>query len=212
MRREAARPIERMSYAALSAMVLMLAPLGAQPIFRAELNPDSVWMDNLFEVRFVLDGAASCEEFVPPPFVDFDVVRGPNLATSIQMINGQVRQQQVWSYVLAPRSEGVYYLGTASVRCGEQVFETDPIEVWVLPNPEGIGRPLPSERPFGEGWPSDDFFFEWRMPSNPFEGFEEFFRRIEPPVWKPAPPADSLSVPRRPPSFPPRKKRKVYRI
>lgn len=194
----------------LSAVVLWWAPSGAQPVFRAELAPDSVLMANPFELRFVLEGAASCGEFVPPPFADFDVVHGPNLATSIQMINGRVRQQQVWSYILEPRSEGVYYLGPASVRCGEQVLETDPLEVWVWPNPDGIRRRLPPARPFGEMWPSDGFPFEWRMP-DPFEYFEEFFEREDPPARDPLP-SDSLSVPRRDTPSPPRKKRKVYRI
>lgn len=179
------------------------------PVFRAELKPDTVLMNNLFELRFVLEGVADCGNFVPPPFADFDIITGPNQATSIRMVNGQVSQRQVWSYILSPRSEGLFYIGPASVRCSEQVLETDPIEVWVMPNPEGVRQPLDSDDPWGR-WLDDGFRFDFRMPADPFE---ELFRQMQPPGFTPAP-RDSLpEQPKQPgPSSPPRKKRKVYRI
>ncbi len=187
-------------------------PLQAQQaVFRAELKPDTVLMDNLFELRFVLEGAADCGAFVPPPFADFDIVNGPNLASSIRMVNGHVSQSQVWSYVLSPRSEGLFYIGPASVRCAGQVYETDPVEVWVLPNPDGIRQPLTPDHPFGE-WFDQGFQFDFRMPADPFEEFEELFRQMQPPALVPAP-RDSLPAhPKVPAPQPPRKKRKVYRI
>ncbi len=197
----------------LAAGLLAAGALHAQqPVFRAELKPDTVLMDNLFEVRFVLEGGGECSEFVPPPFADFDIVNGPNLATSIRMVNGRVSQSQVWSYVLSPRSEGLYYIGPASVRCSEDVLETDPIEVWVMPNPDGIRRPIPSDNPFDQ-WLDDGFRFDFRMPTDPFEDFEELFRQMQPPAFTPAPRDSVPALPEKPRNpQPPKRKRKVYRI
>ncbi|GEM_PF-558758 len=176
---------------------------GQQPAFRVELNPDTVLMDNPFEVQFIWNGNANCGEFVPPPFTDFDIAYGPHLATSIQIVNGQMRQQQVWSYGLMPRSEGIFYIGPASVRCQDgQVFETEPIEVWVKPNPDGIRQ---TPRSYNNPW--TDRLDGFHLPTNPFKELDEFFQQLMPP--KESPQYDSTPAPKH---RPPRKKRKVYRI
>jgi len=155
-------------------------------------------MGNAFEVRFILENAQG-SRFTPPPFRDFRIRSGPSQSTSIQIVNGRMSRQQSYTYLLEPTQPGLFWIDPASIEVEGQVLETQPLEVFVLPNPEGIVRP-PRPRngmdPFPFPFFEDDF---WKNP--PWENLLPPLDSLLPP------PADSL-----PPPSPKRRKRKTIRI
>ena len=95
-------------------------------------------MENYFEVKFVLENADG-QNFEAPDFSEhFNVVSGPNFSTSMSIVNGDISQNMAISYYLEPKEIGAYYILPASVEANEKILETAPLEVLVVPNPDGI--------------------------------------------------------------------------
>ncbi len=132
--------------------------------FTVTVSTDSILMDNYFEVKFVLENADG-QNFEAPDFDEhFNVVSGPNFSTSMSILNGAVTQNMSITYYLEPKEIGAYYILPASVKAGDQILETAPLEVLVVPNPDGIKQtPLRSNMQnfqFNFGDPLDfDFSF-----------------------------------------------------
>ncbi len=105
---------------------------------RVRTNSDTVLLGNHLTVSFELENAPA-QDFQAPLFEQFDIVSGPNMSSSFSMINGEVSQQASYTFYLRPRDAGIFYIEPAAVRIDDEtVLETEPVEIIVLPNPEGI--------------------------------------------------------------------------
>ena len=143
--------------------ISLLAQEGAT--FKVEVSTDSVLLGNYIEVTFTLENA-NMEDFQAPTFEGFQIISGPNQSSSFSMVNGKVSQQASYSYYLEPKDIGNYYIPPASVSTGEQVLETMPIEIMVVPNPDGIiQQPKSKRNSFG-----NDFFDRNDLFSRDFFG------------------------------------------
>lgn len=160
--------------------------------FTVEVSTDSILFGNYFKVTFTLENAGG-GEFSAPDFSMFNVVSGPNQASSMSIVNGQISQSVSYTYYLEPKDLGNYYILPASVMIEDQVLETQPIEVMVVPNPEGI-KQSPDRRSeferkgfgfegfegfdgFGDGFPDLDRIsdmFRQMMPNGGMDGFQFF--------------------------------------
>ncbi|MCB0568558.1 MAG: BatD family protein [Phaeodactylibacter sp.] len=161
------------------------------PRFTVEASSDSILMGNYFKVVFTLENASG-DNFEPPVFQGFDVASGPSFASSISIFNGRTSQKVSYTYYLQPRDIGNYYIEPASIAVGGKVLETLPVEVIVVPNPDGIiQEPGQPEERLLEG------FGDWDWP-----GSSPFFEPQSPEQQQPAPrPAPA-----------PKKKRKTYKL
>lgn len=113
---------------------------GQEPGFRVRLSRDTVLLGNAVAVTFTLENAEG-QSFQAPLFEAFDVVGGPNTATSFSIINGKTSRQLSYTYYIQPREAGNYYVEPASIEVDGKILETNPVEVWVLPNPDGKVEP-----------------------------------------------------------------------
>ncbi|MEO1513630.1 MAG: BatD family protein [Bacteroidota bacterium] len=164
------------------------------PSFTVTVSTDSILMGNYFEVTFTLKDANG-SNFLPPDFPDFQVVSGPNQSMSTSFINGQMSQSMSYTYYLEPKDLGNFYITAASISTAEEVLETEPKEIIVLANPDGIiQKPRRAERSRG--------FFDM-FPSTPLE---EMF-----PGGMPQP-QDIPPMEQPQPQKQPKKKRKVYKL
>lgn len=112
--------------------------LFAQDIkFEVSVSTDSVLMDNYFELSFQLENVSG-NNFSAPTFEDFDVVGGPNQSMMTSYVNGAMSQSLSYTYYLKPKDIGNYFIGPASIETEDGVLETQPIEILVVPNPDGI--------------------------------------------------------------------------
>ncbi len=182
----------------LLAVLFVLLPLAGfaqdKPAkFTVTVSADSILMGNYFEVKFSLENAGG-KDFEAPDFGEhFKVVSGPTHSTSMSIVNGELTQSATITYYLEPKDPGVFYILPASINTGDTILETDPLEVMVVPNPDGI-----EQRPPGQ---AEGFQFNW---SNPFDfDFDFLF-----PEMKPAPPPAGEELPKEAP----RKKLKTIRI
>ena len=123
--------------------------------FTVEVSTDSILFGNYFKVTFTLENAKDAE-FSGPDFSEFQVISGPNMASSMSIINGTVTQSVSYSYYLEPKEVGNFYILPASVDLNGRMLETQPLEVMVVPNPEGI-KQSPEPR---NGFRMDGFGFD----------------------------------------------------
>ena len=130
--------------------------------FTVEVSTDSILMGNHFEVTFSVENGQGVN-FQLPEFADFHVVGGPNQSSSYSMVNGDVTQQMSYSFYLEPKDIGNYYIEPAGIEIDGESYETQPMEVIVVPNPDGI-KQQPKRREGGA-----DFFrgFDFDFPSTP---------------------------------------------
>lgn len=105
--------------------------------FTVTVSTDSILMDNYFQVSFQLENAQG-NDFQAPTFEAFEVVSGPNVSSSFSMVNGVTTQSVTYTFHLRPCDIGNYFIQPATVKVGENYLETAPIEVLVMPNPDGI--------------------------------------------------------------------------
>ena len=121
--------------------------------FSVSISTDSLLMDNPLEVTFTLKNTDG-KRFEAPQFEGFQIVGGPNQSSSFQMVNGDVSQEISYSYYLQPVDIGTHYIPPASIETKDGFLETQPIEIMVYPNPDGIQQNIRKPR-------SDFHFFDF---------------------------------------------------
>jgi len=130
----------------------------SEPKFSVEVSSDSVLLGNYFIVKFTLENASS-NDFQAPDFSDFRVVSGPNFSSSMTVINGNMTQKASHTFYLEPKDIGNYFIQSASVETEAGTLETIPLEILVVPNPEGIiQKPEMQEETMRFDMRMDDFF------------------------------------------------------
>ena len=105
-----------------------LTGVAQDPTFTAQVSKTTVALNEQFEVSFTLNGNG--KTFQPPSFRDFHVIMGPNQSSSMEFINGNMSQSISFSYVLQPKSEGTFKIGSAVIEAGKQL-KTNPITITV---------------------------------------------------------------------------------
>ena len=145
-------------------MSLLLTPFFIMgQTFDVSVTTDSVLIGNYIELEFSaenLDG-----EFEGPTLVGFIVIGGPNQSSSIQIINGNSSSRSTWSYYIQPSEEGQIVVPPAYFITEDKTYETDPLEINVYPNPEGLIVKPKSENSFFQNFKSPMFDFEVMPPS-----------------------------------------------
>ena len=164
----------------LTGVIQALAAQDGGARLSVSVSTDSVLMDNVFSATFCLENGEGTD-FAPPAFEDFTVAGGPSFSSNMSIIGGQVSRRTCYTYYLSPRTEGVFYIGPASIRIDEQVLESEPVEILVVPNPEGIRQPVQ---------PRD--FNPWQRADDLWQDLFRDFRLLlpEPEPSKPAPAPD----------------------
>ena len=147
----------------LFVMIYFSVALQAQEkSFSVEVSNDSILLGNYIEVKYIMlniDG-----DFDTPDFEGMEIVGGPNQASSMSSINGDVRQQKSISYFVKPLELGEFYIPPAYMTSGETNWETEALKLSVMPNPDGIiERPSQTQEfnfEFGDFFGQDDLFPE----------------------------------------------------
>ncbi|MEM7101995.1 MAG: BatD family protein [Bacteroidota bacterium] len=120
---------------------------GQQEIrFYAELNHDSTIVDQPVEISFHIEGT-DYRDFQLPDFGLFEVVGGPFQSTQIQYTDGKMTRKTSYSYLLLPKSSGIFLLEPASIMVGENKMETEPVRLIVTGETERIIAPTETSPP-----------------------------------------------------------------
>lgn len=83
-----------------------------------------------FRVDFTLD--ANGTNFSPPSFSGFDVLQGPSVSNSTQIINGNISQSISWSYIIKAKKTGSFFIGPASVNVSGKTVKSDRLKIDVV--------------------------------------------------------------------------------
>ncbi len=148
-------------------LVFTTTMLGQTEKFTVEVSNDSILLGNTIEVSFIIENADG-RTFTNPNFEGFDIISGPNSSSSFSMINGETTRSFTYSYFLQPKDVGTYYIEPASIEVDGKFLETKPVELLVVPNPDGIIQ-KPNRK--------NEFNFDFRSPG---DFFKEDRKEIEP--------------------------------
>ncbi len=176
--------------------------------FTVEVSTDSLLMGHTLRVAFTLENAQG-EAFEAPYFNGFDVLSGPNYASRVTMVNGQTTQSISYTFLLRPKEAGNFYIEPASISVEGQVLETMPMEVIVVPNPDGIPQEAPQHRlgnsEMFPNMPRSDFF-DGGFPDSPFNWEELEFPGFDLEEFRQLLPDEAPQAPKQ------KKKRKTYKL
>ncbi|MEL6866391.1 MAG: BatD family protein [Bacteroidota bacterium] len=108
-------------------------PLAAQGkiSFKASADAKQVVLGNYFELSFILENA-NAENFKAPKLEAFNILSGPNQATSVSAINGRWTRSQTFSYTLQPKKIGTFTIGAGSVVANGETLKSKPLRVEVV--------------------------------------------------------------------------------
>jgi hypothetical protein len=130
-----------------------------------EVSTDSLLFGNPLKVIFHVEGA-SADGLETPDFEGFTILSGPSYSSSISIVNGTMSQQASITYWLEPSEIGTWYIPPAFLETDSgAVLESEPVEILVVPNPDGI-RQMPDER--ANDWFQGGFHFDFGDFLNPF--------------------------------------------
>jgi hypothetical protein len=104
--------------------------------FKLEVSADTLLAGNYFELKYTVENTDG--QFEAPNLSAFNVIGGPNTASSFSMVNGTVTSSSSYSYYLKPSDIGVYTIPPAFLITSTDTLATMPIDIIVVANPEGI--------------------------------------------------------------------------
>jgi len=173
-----------------------------EPQFSVTVSNASVLLGNYIEVTFTLKNSSG-SQFEAPKFEGFDIVGGPNQSSSFSMMNGVTTQSISYTYYIKPKEIGNLYVEPAFIDADGTTLETQPIEIVVLDNPDGI-----IEKPQRRSQPQMDMF---QFPSDDFFNFPDMDEFFKIPGIEQIPRGNNQEE-KKEKSKKPKKKRKVYKI
>jgi len=127
----------------LSTAVFVLTALvvQAQEVkFSVEISSDTLLIGNYFELKYTIENT-SANHFEPPKLNNHHIVGGPNTSTQMSFVNGEMSQSASYTYFIEPPNLGSYTIPPAYLTADDVNLEAPPIDIIVLPNPEGIIQP-----------------------------------------------------------------------
>jgi len=104
--------------------------------FFVEVSRDTILAGNIATIKFVasnLDG-----EIDVPDMSNLNVVSGPNVSKSSTFFNGKGSSETQYSYVIRFNEIGEFKIPPAYLNTYNGEYETEPLQILVLPNPDGI--------------------------------------------------------------------------
>ena len=101
----------------------------AQVKFDAKVSKNKLGVNERLRIDFEMNQDG--DNFVPPDFVGFTVVGGPNQSVSNSWINGQRSFKKTYTYFLAPKKRGDFIISQATISIDGETYKTTPIKVQV---------------------------------------------------------------------------------
>ncbi len=165
-----------MKYTLLASLLLLTSSVFCQTNrVSATVSTDSILLGNYFILT--ISSEEDVDEVDLPNLEDFDIVSGPNISSSMQIINGDVTSKKSWSYHLQPKDYGSFYIEPIKVLGNSESYYTEPLEINVYPNPDNIIQNQSND--FNDLF--QNFQFNFDFPEFP-DLFEEF--KINPEIEK----------------------------
>lgn len=99
--------------------------------FSAEVDKEKMLVNSTIEYRLVLRNAQGTD-LKPPPFKNFNVVRGPLRSMGTSIVNGVGSSHITNTWQLTPKKEGIQTIGPATIRVSGRTYRTNSRKIEVL--------------------------------------------------------------------------------
>ena len=99
--------------------------------FSSHSEAEEIFRGVQFEVAFVLHNSGEGSGLQPPSFKGFKVVSGPNRAMKSSILGGKLTHEQEWRFTLESQQPGVFTIGPAYIKVGDEILESNPVKVIV---------------------------------------------------------------------------------
>lgn len=120
----------------MSFMVMANLLYGQSLDFKVSVSNDTLLLGNYLEVKFEIKNGSG--KFIAPDFNNWNIVAGPNSASSYSIINGETNRSSSYTYYLEAAHEGEFIIEAATFKTTEKKYNTPNVKIMVLKNPEGI--------------------------------------------------------------------------
>lgn len=117
-------------YILLTALLLQSFLLLAQTSFTASVNKNKVGVNEQFSLTFTVNGNG--DRFAAPNLSNFSVLAGPSTSSSTTIINGEMSQENSYTYYLRAKKIGIFTIGPAYITVDEKEYRTQSISIQVL--------------------------------------------------------------------------------
>src|SRR6056297_527583 len=100
--------------------------------FSAEIRADRLLPQQSVELIYTLENANG-SNFTPPDFSPFEVLQGPSISNSLQIINGKRSSSVTYSFLLAAPSKGTYEIPAAQIEVNGKTLFSNTVTIEVVP-------------------------------------------------------------------------------
>lgn len=99
----------------------------------AAVDRNPVGLNDQFTYTLEVSGSASgFPEPSLPNFTDFRILGGPNVSTSVQIMNGSMSSSKSYSLVLLPRKTGTFVIPAVSVNYKGKTYQSNSVKLTVV--------------------------------------------------------------------------------
>lgn len=95
-----------------------------------KVDKDSIYINNRIKLEITLHNVDGV--FNPPLLQDWQVLSGPNIITSVMIINGNKSQTKTFIYIIQPQKTGILYIESVIALTNEGEVKSDQIAVEVF--------------------------------------------------------------------------------
>ena len=123
--------------------VLATHSVVAQLNFVSSVSKNELGVNQRLKIEFSVDKQGA-DNFVPPSFNNFRIVAGPSSSVSQSWINGKTSYIQSYIYILEPKSEGEFTIGSATIQYNGATVKSNSVKVTVtkaVPVPKDPNNP-----------------------------------------------------------------------
>lgn len=117
-------------------VILATSIASSQVKFEAKPSKTKLGINERLRVDFEMNEDG--DNFTPPDFSDFTVIGGPNQSVSKSWINGVSNYAKTYSYFLAPKKQGKFTIGQATIEINGEIYKTLSVAIEVT---KAVDRP-----------------------------------------------------------------------
>lgn len=115
--------------------------------FTAAVNSNTIALDELVRIQFLIENPTNLSAFDPPEFKGFNVVQGQQQMQGSSIINGRASTYIAFSYVLQPKRTGSFTIPGATARVDGRIVKSNPVNIEVVKGGEGSQLPPQRQQP-----------------------------------------------------------------
>lgn len=115
--------------------------------FTTAVNTNTIGLDEMVHVQFMLENPVNLSQFTPPLFNGFVVVQGPQQMQGSSYVNGRNTEYFAFSYVLQPKQTGTFTIPGATARVDGKLVKSNPVNIEVVKGGPGAQLPPQAQQP-----------------------------------------------------------------